>query len=414
MKLKLTQEIVNSFTLPKGKDDDFIWDTELENFAVRARRGADGVRKSYVAQYRAHGRTRRHTLGLPATLTLAKAREAARRILAKATLGGDPQAEKRVKRMRAAQTLAAAVDQYLAAKTGLRPGTLRASKLYLTGPYFKPLHHVGISEINRADLAARFTAIACKHSEGTARSARQTISALFAWAVAEAWIDVNPVIGTRQPLRPESRDRVLSDAELAAIWRACGDDDHGRVVRLLILTGARRQEIGGMKWNELESTAGKWTLPGERSKNHRPNTLTLPLTAREIINRILRRPDRELVFGTRSPHGFVRWSALKKAIDHRIGDKVADWNLHDLRRTAATRMADIGIEPHIIEAIINHHGGHRRGVAGIYNRSRYERAIKAALERWEQYVLAWVEGDELRQPAGAKATGLLVNFPIGA
>ena len=79
-------------------------------------------------------------------------------------------------------------------------------------------------------------------------------------------------------------------------------------------------------------------------------------------------------------------------LDHRLGDSVKPWRVHDIRRTVATGMADIGIQPHIIEAALNHFSGHRRGVAGIYNRSTYALEVKSALERWSNHVLALVEG----------------------
>ena len=348
--------------------------------AWRRRRSQD-----YVVQYRAHGRTRRHTLPL-ARLTLPRGREAARQILAKVTLGHDPQAEKRAKRARAARTFAAAVNLYLASKTDMRPGTLRASKLYLTSTYFKPLHNTGISEISRADLAARLTAIAHDHSAATAHNARQAASALFAWAVAEGWIEHNPMIGLRKTSRPELRKRVLSHAELATIWNACDDDDYGLIIRLLILLGSRRQEIGGMRWDELNQDKGSWTLPARRSKNGRPHTITLPPMARTIIAGVPRNGRDSFSATWRRLHGV---SAPKRALDQRSGDAVAPWRLHHLRRTMATlQLDDLHVEPHLIEAVLNHYDGHRRGVAGIYNRATYERGIRITLKRREQHVLA--------------------------
>src|SRR5262249_4006800 len=157
-------------------------------------------------------------------------------------------------------------------------------KLYLTGPYFRPLHAAGLTEITHPDIAARLTAIARKHSIRTAAAARRALSAFFTWTMEEGWRDLNPVVGTRKPESPPPRDRVPADAELVAIWNACGDDDYGRILRLLILTGSRRSEIGGMRWDELGPLeTGTWTLPAERSKNHRSNTITFPPLARKIV-----------------------------------------------------------------------------------------------------------------------------------
>jgi len=182
---------------------------------------------------------------------------------------------------------------------------------------------------------------------------------------------------------------VLSDAELAAVWRAVdGESDFGRCVRLLILLGSRRSEVGGMRASELDLDTGTWTLPAARSKNKRAHTLPLPPAALDIIRSV---PQSELdhLFG---PAGFANWERSKVALDRALGDVARPFRLHDIRRSVATRMADLGVEPHVIEAVLNHHGGHRRGVAGIYNRSVYERQAKAALSRWSEHVLALVEG----------------------
>jgi integrase len=186
---------------------------------------------------------------------------------------------------------------------------------------------------------------------------------------------------------------VLSNAELVAIWNACGDDTPGRTIRLLILLGSRRQEVGGMRWSELDLDGGTWTLPAERSKNRRPHSITLPAPALDIIKSVPR-SSRDHLFGDRAGSGFTGWSNAKQELDRRLAGTVKPWRVHDVRRTVATGMADLGIEPHHIEACLNHFGGHRRGVAGVYNRSSYDRAVAAALARWSEHVLALVEGRE--------------------
>jgi integrase len=391
MKLKLDTKTVAGLALTDGRDEDIAWDADLEGFGLRLRRGAGGERRTYVVQYRAQGRTRRITLGPIERLPLAQAREGARKLLARVSLGEDPQDDKAAQRLIAERTFRKVVDAYLASKQGeLRASSFKISKLYLTGPYFQALHGSPLGAITKADVAARLSAISRAHSATTAGAARRAISALFTWAMQEGWCDANPVIGTRKPVDPRPRDRVLADQELVAIWNACRDDDYGRIARLLILLAGRRQEIGGMCWGEFDLDAGTWTLPAERAKNHRALTLPLPPAACAIIGPPLT-GERDHVFGLRA-NGFTAWDDGKVAIDRRLNGTVKPWRLHDLRRTAATRMADIGIAPHIIEAVLNHHSGHRAGVAGIYNRSSYEREVKAALLRWSEHVLALVEG----------------------
>ena len=198
------------------------------------------------------------------------------------------------------------------------------------------------------------------------------------------------MIGTERLKNGKPRERVLSDAELAEIWKACGDDDHGKIVRLLILTACRRQEIGGMAWSEIDREHGTWCLPESRSKNKTAHTLPLLPMMSSIIEAVPHMANRDQLFGLRRADGFSGWERGKTALDARLD--LAAWTLHDIRRTCATRMADIGVAPHIIEQILNHQSGHRSGVAGIYNRSSYEREVRTALLLWHDHVHATVEG----------------------
>src|SRR5262249_26801284 len=228
MKLRLDTKTVSALALGKGQREAFAWDTELGGFGLRLQ----GQRRTYVAQYRTNGHTRRVTIGGTDRLTAAQAREAAKKILARVSLGDDPQNEKAAQRTAAERTFRKVVDIYLdARKPVLRPASFIVIKLYLTGPYFRPLHAMGLAEISHSDIAAGLTAIPRKHSAPTAAAARRAVSAFFRWTMEEGWASANPVVGTRKPAGPQPRDRVLSDNELAAIWNACGDDDHGRIVR---------------------------------------------------------------------------------------------------------------------------------------------------------------------------------------
>lgn len=396
--MKLDAKIATTTVLPAGKDDHIIWDSGLSGFGLRLRQSGKRVHRSWIAQYRLGGsrRTRRLTLGAVEKLSPAQARDAARRILSRVALGQDPQGEREAQRAQEARTFRAAVEAYLAAKQpALRPVSYRINKLYLLdGPYFRPLHSIGVADITHPDIAARLSAITHKHSAYVAAAARRAVSAAFRWFMEEGWTSANPVIGTRRPAEPKARAHVLSDAELVRVWNACGDDDFGKIVKLLVLLGSRRAEVGGMKWSELDDLDGaapQWTLPSTRSKNHRQHTIVLPAAAVKIIKSIPQ-TSRHHLFGDRAGDGFTSWSHSKIDLNRRLAGKVRPWRVHDLRRSVATSMADIGVEPHHIEAALNHYSGHRRGVAGIYNRSNYERAVTSALARWSEHVLALVEG----------------------
>jgi integrase len=207
-------------------------------------------------------------------------------------------------------------------------------------------------------------------------------------------VKANPVIGTENPiLGKPPRDRVLSDEEIRSIWRNCLEDDFGRIVRLLLLTACRREEIGGLRWPEFDQTTGKLLLPKERTKSKRALELTLPVTAVDIIKSIRRRNSRDTLFDG-GASGFNAWSYNTMALNARItaAERIspAPWRIHDLRRTVRTRLGKLGVLPHVAELVLNH-AGHKSGIGGVYDHHDYEPEIAEALRKWEAHLLAIVE-----------------------
>jgi integrase len=247
-------------------------------------------------------------------------------------------------------------------------------------------------------VAARLRTIAKDSGAVAADRARSTLSALFTWAVGEGLCAANPVDGTNKSSEAKSRERILSDAELAAIWKAAPDSDYGRIVKLLMLTAQRREEIGGLRWEEVDLETGLISLPGARTKNHRTHDVPLSDSAIAVLSDCPRTDEgRALVFGS-GQGGYSGWSRAKEALDKAAN--VKKWTLHDLRRTAATRMANLGVQPHVIEAILNHVSGHKAGVAGIYNRSTYDKEKRAALDLWAGHLkvaIAQASGANVRE-----------------
>jgi integrase len=387
-----------------------IWDAghkeAVRGFGVRRQRGAP----VYVVKYRALGRQRFFTIGPHGSpWTPEKARKEAKRLLGLVAGGKDPADERTLAALQATETLRKIADQYLKqAKQKLRPRTYYEIERYLLSTW-KAHHSTPVVHIRRRHIAARTAEIATSHGIVAAARARAALSAMFNWAIREGLdIAANPVLGTNRPAGPRARDRVLTDSELAEIWAALGDDDYGRIVKLLALTGQRRNEVGGMRWTEVDFDKAIWTIPSTRSKNHREHVV--PLTQAAIALFPDRAEIREYVFGhgprrkDDKHRGYSGWSKSKAALDARIhaarqnqgdaGEKAEPmpaWRLHDLRRTAATVMADrLGVFPHIVEAVLNHVSGHRAGVAGIYNHARYEAEIRAALCAWADHVNAVV------------------------
>ena len=393
--MRLDAKSVTGLKLPNGKADVIHFDSALPGFGFRLRASGNEVRKSWVLQYRRAGGTRRMLLGSAEVLTAEQARASAKKTLAAIALGQDPQAEKAARRSADKFTLAALIEDYLASKeSSVRARTFIEVQRYLRGRYFKPLHGVPVDTIGLRDVAARLLVIARESGAVAAGNARSALNALYVWALANGLVQTNPVIGTARPKTPPARDRVLSDRELAAVWRAAGDDAFGRILKLLMLLGQRRTEVGAMAWSELDLEHGTWTIPAHRTKNHRAHTLPLSSLVLHIITSVPRVVGRDTLFGDRADSGLTGWARPKAGLDARLGDSVMPWTLHDLRRTLATRLCDLGTAPHVVEQILNHQSGHRAGIVGVYNRSSYEREVRAALALWTDHVRTLVEGGE--------------------
>jgi integrase len=371
-------------TIPAGKPYHIEWDEALPGFGVRI----NPTGKVWVVQYRAGGKSRRETIGRVDTIPLNIARETAKKTLARVKLGSDPQAEKTEAKVRARITFEAVAERYLKhARDRLKPRSFEEVERHLK-KHWLPLRGLPLDKIGRALVASRLEDIAEQNGPIASNRARAALSTLFAWAVATGQAEANPVTGTIRVGGEVSREHVIADEELAAIWQACRDGDYGRIVRLLILTGQRRDEVGDMRWSELDLTRGLWTIPGERTKNGLPHEVPLSEPAVEILRSIPRREEREFVFGE-GRGGFSGWSKSKARLDTRVaqaGAVVRTWRLHDLRRTAATRLSELGTLPHVVEAILNHISGHKAGVGGVYNRATYAKEKREALDTWAKHL----------------------------
>jgi integrase len=236
------------------------------------------------------------------------------------------------------------------------------------------------------------------HSENRARHLRSALSALFSWAHRQRLVEDNPCRKVAAPTLPSSRDRVLTNDEVRFFWQACqGIGAFEASLKIMLLTGQRRSEVAGMRWDELNEQ-GEWHLPKERTKNKLPHIVPLSRTALELIERQPRIGPH--VFTTTGTTPISGWSKAKRKLDARMEKlalkeqgkdfKLKPWGLHDLRRTAVTRMNELRIRPDVIEQVVNHVSGSRSGVAGIYNRSTLLPERRDALKRWEAHVLGVV------------------------
>jgi integrase len=350
----------------------WLWDTSVVGFG--ARRQTKGV--FYYLRYRHNGAQIMKSIGRHGEWTPDTARNEALRLLGTLAGGDDPFAKL------TGEGFGAEVERYLERKrAALKPRSFEEVKRFLT-LHSAPLAKLRLGEIDRRTIAVLLGQIEQARGPVARNRARSALSAFFGWAITEGLLDANPVQGTAKVNEGGSRERVLTQDELRQLWQALGDGRFADLVRLLLLTGQRRNEIGNLQWSEIDLKRKMIVLPPERTKNKRRHELPLSRQALEIIERQPRRNSSDFLFS--DVRGYKDWDSAKIRLDKRL--HIADWHLHDLRRTAATMMGELGILPHIVEAILNHVSGHRAGVAGVYQRAKYIEPMHDALTKWAQHV----------------------------
>jgi integrase len=392
--MNLNRIKVAEVKVPAGKSEVIVFDDDVPLFGLRVRAGGG---TTWIFQYRQGGKQRRISFGSATAMGVQEARKQAERLHAQVKLGHDPAGQKAESRARAAEVFEAVLAPYLAAKErALKPRSYVEVTRHLE-KHAKPLHGLQLGKIDRRTIAGLLTDITANNGPTESNHVRGSLSAFFSWAMREGLVESNPVIGTNKAAENAARERVLSDDELRAIWNALPtDDDYGDIVKLLALTGQRRDEIGGLLWSEINLDDAMVSLPGERTKNNKPHLIPLSATARVLLRRRYRDDSRRPhVFGV-GAGGYSGWSKSKEALDKRLseaGKKLPQWTPHDLRRTMSTRMHDeLGVQPHIVEACLNHVSGHRNGIAGVYNRAEYLKEKSAALRLWGEHLTAIVAG----------------------
>jgi integrase len=367
---KITKSVVD-----KLQPNTQIWDTALNGFGVRLQTKVP----HYLVRYRFNGRQRFVTIGKHGPFTVETARREAQRLLGVVAGGIDPQAAKAKATAALGETFGATIDRYLAHKVRV----IRAKSFAEIERHLRrqsaPLHPMPLAQINRRNVATLLGQIEVDSGAATRNRVRSSLSAFFAWAIAEGLLDANPVTAAKAT-ENGSRERVLSADEIQRLWAGLGDDPFSNAVRLLLLTGQRRNEIGKLRWEEI--VGDSIVLPAARTKNGREHTVPLSRQAQAIIGAIPHRNSTPFLFS--EAEGYANWDKARGRLDRRI--EIAPWTLHDLRRTAATGMAELGVQPHIVEAVLNHVSGHKAGVAGVYNRARYEGEMRSALQRWADHI----------------------------
>ena len=362
--------------------------------------------RSWAVRYRnAAGTPRKHTLGSYPAIDLKSAREVAQSAFVEVARGGDPAAAKKAARAGAnaptdRDLVEKVVDQFIEryAKTNTKAETAAENKRMLEREVVKPWRGRRLGDITRADVHDLLDAIVDRGSPVAANRILAALRRMCGWAVERGIITSSPCDKVKPPTAERSRDRVLSDDELRRLWIAT--DAIGwpfrDLVRLLMLTGQRRDEIGRMRWSEIDLDAALWTIPKERAKNGQAHLVPLSAPAVAIIKALPRigggKEAGDYVFTVTGKTAVSGFSNAKERLDKLMGEGTPAWVFHDLRRTAATGMARLGTLPHVVEAVLNHISGSKAGVAGIYNRAAYSEEKRHALDAWGGFVERLVTG----------------------
>jgi integrase len=354
--------------------EGWLWCEKLIGFGARKQRR--GI--FFYVRARHRGRQIMHSIRrFCSPWTVETARAKALELLGTLASGTDP-----FTASLSGETFGAEVERYLERRrTVLRPNSFSETERYLRRSSAS-LHKLRIDEIDRRTIAVLLGQVEIASGATSRNRLRSTLSAFWTWAIAEGLTEQSPVTGTAKAEVSSSRDRVLTPDELRRLWHALTDNRFSEIFRLLLLTACRRDEIGNLTWDEIDLNRKLIVLPPERTKNGKGHELPLSTQALAVLARIPRRNTTPFLFS--DANGFKDWDRGKARVDRRAG--IAPYRLHDLRRSAATYMGELGVQPHHIEAVLCHYSGHRSGVAGIYQRAKYADEMRAALQRWADHV----------------------------
>jgi integrase len=366
-----TVRTVDSIKPPSSGRVEY-WDEETHGFGLRV---SDSGRKTWVVLYRHHGRLRRLTLGTYPSLSLADARERAKDALRAAAKGKDPAGEKLADRER--DTFKELAEDYIELHAKVHKRSWREDRRALDRDLLPAFQHRKADDIRRRDVKKLLAEIKARGAQVLSNRTLEIMRKIYNWGIEEERVEHNPCLGIK-PFPEQSRDRVLSEDEIRALWKALDSQPEPARARfrLLLLTAQRSGEIRQMRWRDI---AGDWwTVPVEFTKNRLSHRVPLPTPAMAILESM-----KELtgggtwVFPSPVSDGAIysddkRLPALRKASG-------VSFVPHDLRRTAASYMASMGISRFAIGRVLNHV---ETSVTAVYDRHSYDREKRQALETW--------------------------------
>jgi integrase len=355
-------------------------------------------RKTWIAMYRVRGTAVMETIGTTALIPkVADARELARQSMLKAKAGVNPVAERRARQEEEAANsetaannrLDALFKQYVRRQLAphTRPRTARAIEQYFAKDVLPKLSKRDIADITSKDIERILDNVVERGSPVAANRLLSRLRTFFRWCIQKEHLAKDPTAKFgRQLIKEVARDRVLSEVEIKLFWNGCENIGwpYGPLAKLLLLTAQRRNEVAHAEWTEFDLDKKIWVIPKERSKNGESHAVHLSPLVCEILSALPRIGDRFL-FTQHGEKPVAAWTDVKARFTKHMGD-IPHWTLHDLRRTAASHMAQLRVDALVVDKILNHSSVKLRGTAAIYNRYEYADERRAALNTWSNYI----------------------------
>jgi integrase len=355
---------------------------------LRVRIGSSGA-KTFILRKRVGGRARNLTIGRyhERRFTLADARKRARALISDIEAGAEPTSAERGRRAgQTAGTVKALFEEYRAAKSGLRSiGEIKR----IFEKYVLPDMGGRLADsVTRVDITRLIDGIA---APTMARAVGAQLSSFYSWAMPRLErLETNPCRDAWKPPKPPSRDRVLSDDEIRALWKASHDETapFGPGVRLLLLTLQRRSEVFDADCAEFDLEKAVWTIPAARAKNGLAHVVPLSAAAVGELEDVIESRLKGKLFPARgnaenASSGISKaWGRLRVAVQKELGRPLERFTIHDLRRTGATGLQRLGTRLEVTEAVLNHVSGSRAGIVGVYQRHHFTDEKRDALQKW--------------------------------
>ena len=427
MRGKITKRLVD--TMRPGPRDIYVWDQTLPGFGLKI---TPKGKKVYVVQYRMGGRgftLRRYTIGPHGVFTPEEARERARKVRQTVCDGIDPMLLKKQERLNTIEKL---IQGFIQSRR--RKGRRSADEIQrvLEREIGKTWRGRPVASITKPDIHHVLDAIMDRGSSVIANRTLAHLKTMFNWAKSRGIITQSPADNIEKPGEEVARERAPDDTELAEIWHAARKLEwpFEPAIKLLILTGQRREEVGQMRWSELKLSQGIWTLPATRTKNGQPHNIHLSPLALNVIGTVTPIDDCDLVFSTNGKTAISGWSKAKRRVDEEIAaarraqarahgedaDKVKpmpEWRIHDLRRSVATGLSNLGVPPIVADRILNHVPKKQKGqIMFVYNRAEYAKERKQAMDLWGRHLEQIASG--LANPRSNSSSEMDIELTLDA